>query len=407
MRGLRCSGAARRGCWPWAPSSATGCRRGARRAATPPPFRAAHAAVASDNALASAAGVAALKAAATLSTPPARRRWRWGWSHPDSSGIGGGGFAVVYLAKEKKSYALDFRERAPAAITPARLLQGREGSARAVEARRPGGGGAGRGARPQRDGAALGQAAVQPLRRRRAEAGRARASRSPGAWRRAWRADRSQGGRRQEVHGDVRRQAAARRGRSGAGPSWPGRSASCARAAPTPSTRARWPRRSSRRWRARAACSAPRIWPATPLTDRTPLATDYRGLRVYSMPPSSSGGVVAGRGAGDPGRPLSDRGRPAARRARVVGLSARRSPRRSSTASPIGARFLGDTDFVTVDLPHLTSAAYHAELARRIKPDAVLAARRLRDARRAAGRSTRTAGRRTCRSSTPTETRWR
>jgi gamma-glutamyltranspeptidase / glutathione hydrolase len=36
------------------------------------------------------------------------------------------------------------------------------------------------------------------------------------------------------------------------------------------------------------------------------------------------------------------------------------------------ARFLGDTDFVSVDLPHLTSPAYHAELARRIKPDAVL-----------------------------------
>ncbi len=36
------------------------------------------------------------------------------------------------------------------------------------------------------------------------------------------------------------------------------------------------------------------------------------------------------------------------------------------------ARFLGDTDFVSVDLPHLTSPAYHAELARRIKPNAVL-----------------------------------
>src|SRR4029453_17209425 len=36
------------------------------------------------------------------------------------------------------------------------------------------------------------------------------------------------------------------------------------------------------------------------------------------------------------------------------------------------ARYLGDTDFVPVDLPHLTSPAYHAELARRIKPGAVL-----------------------------------
>ena len=43
--------------------------------------------------------------------------------HPDASGIGGGGFALVYVAKEKKVYALDFRERAPAAITAARFLK--------------------------------------------------------------------------------------------------------------------------------------------------------------------------------------------------------------------------------------------------------------------------------------------
>ncbi|HEV3031729.1 MAG TPA: gamma-glutamyltransferase, partial [Polyangia bacterium] len=36
------------------------------------------------------------------------------------------------------------------------------------------------------------------------------------------------------------------------------------------------------------------------------------------------------------------------------------------------ARFLGDPDFVTVDVAKLTSAAYAAELAKRIKPDAVL-----------------------------------
>jgi gamma-glutamyltranspeptidase/glutathione hydrolase len=36
------------------------------------------------------------------------------------------------------------------------------------------------------------------------------------------------------------------------------------------------------------------------------------------------------------------------------------------------ARFLGDTDFVKVDVAHLTSPEYHAELARRIKPGAVL-----------------------------------
>ena len=36
------------------------------------------------------------------------------------------------------------------------------------------------------------------------------------------------------------------------------------------------------------------------------------------------------------------------------------------------ARFLGDTDFVAVDVAHLMAPGYHAELARRIKPGAVL-----------------------------------
>jgi gamma-glutamyltranspeptidase/glutathione hydrolase len=41
-----------------------------------------------------------------------------GVAHPQASGIGGGGFALVYVAKEKKVYALDFRETAPAALRP-------------------------------------------------------------------------------------------------------------------------------------------------------------------------------------------------------------------------------------------------------------------------------------------------
>lgn len=37
---------------------------------------------------------------------------------PANSGIGGGGFAIVYVAKEKKSYVVDFRETAPAKAKP-------------------------------------------------------------------------------------------------------------------------------------------------------------------------------------------------------------------------------------------------------------------------------------------------
>src|SRR5712664_3801151 len=42
---------------------------------------------------------------------------------PQSSGIGGGGFALVYLARERKVQVIDFREVAPAAATPQMYVQ--------------------------------------------------------------------------------------------------------------------------------------------------------------------------------------------------------------------------------------------------------------------------------------------
>jgi len=43
---------------------------------------------------------------------------------PMSSGIGGGGLALVYMAKEDRVYALDFRETGPAAAVPDMFLRG-------------------------------------------------------------------------------------------------------------------------------------------------------------------------------------------------------------------------------------------------------------------------------------------
>ena len=37
---------------------------------------------------------------------------------PNASGLSGGGFALVYVAKEKRSYVVDFRETAPAKARP-------------------------------------------------------------------------------------------------------------------------------------------------------------------------------------------------------------------------------------------------------------------------------------------------
>ena len=63
-------------------------------------------------------GVAALKAGGNAVDAACATALALGVLHPESSGIGGGAFALVYIAKEKKVYALDARERAPAAITP-------------------------------------------------------------------------------------------------------------------------------------------------------------------------------------------------------------------------------------------------------------------------------------------------
>ncbi len=44
-----------------------------------------------------------------------------GFTNPSSSGIGGGGFALVWSARDKKAYAVDFREPAPQGLDAAAL----------------------------------------------------------------------------------------------------------------------------------------------------------------------------------------------------------------------------------------------------------------------------------------------
>ena len=105
--------------------------------------------------------------------------------------------------------------------------------------------------------------------------------------------------------------------------------------------------------------------------DRTPVETSYRGLRVLSMPPSSSGGVALIETLGilearyPAGMATAGETRGSAAQLHVLAEAFKH-------AFADRARYLGDTDVVPVDLPHLTSPAYHAELARRIKPGTVL-----------------------------------
>jgi len=87
-------------------------------AAAAHPLHVAHAAVASDYAQASAAGLEVLRAGGNAADAACAVALALGVAHPQASGIGGGGFALVYIAKEKKVYALDFRETAPAALRP-------------------------------------------------------------------------------------------------------------------------------------------------------------------------------------------------------------------------------------------------------------------------------------------------
>jgi gamma-glutamyltranspeptidase/glutathione hydrolase len=80
-----------------------------------------HYAVATENATATRVGIEALRSGANAVDTAISIALTLGVVQPASSGIGGGGFALVWDAAQRKVTALDFREVAPGAIDPAEL----------------------------------------------------------------------------------------------------------------------------------------------------------------------------------------------------------------------------------------------------------------------------------------------
>ena len=350
-------------------------------AAAPPPLHVSRAAVASDHPLASAAGLAMLRAGGNAIDAACATALALGVVHPFASGIGGGGFAVVYVAKEKKVYALDFRERAPAAIRP-ELFFSRDGHADPSMSTSGGlavavpGEVRGLGELVRRWGALPFRKCVEPAQRLAARG-------FPVSWRLA-----------ETLGGLAEKKGANPQPVSGHGSNatfdtiFGGKLFSIGESWRRPDLawtldklRAGGPDAFYKGDVAAAIVKAVKesggVMTAEDLTgytatDRTPLEAPYRGLRVVSMPPSSSGGVVLLETLGI----LSARF-PDAAALTKLGRNSSAYLHFLTEAFKHGfadrARQLGDTDFVTVDLAHLTDPSYHRQLAARIKDDGVLA----------------------------------
>jgi gamma-glutamyltranspeptidase/glutathione hydrolase len=365
------------------PAAVVVCAHARVQAATPPPFRVPHAAVAADHPLASAAGVELLRAGGNAIDAACATALALGVVHPFASGMGGGGFAVVYIAKEKKVYALDFRERAPAAIRPDLFqhdghadpaLSASGGLAVAVpgEVR-------GLGELVRRWGALPFRRCVEPARRLAAQG-------FPVSWRLA------------ESSASLMDKDKDKKSPTGAPlPRAADAIFDTIFARKLLTVDERW-RRPDLAWTldklraggpdafykgeigaaiVKAVKDSGGVLTADDLvgyaaTDRAALETTYRGLRVFSMPPSSSGGIVLIETLGilsarypDPGA-LAKLGRNSSAYLHLLAEAFKHG-------FADRARLLGDSDFVSVDLPRLTNPAYHRELAGRIKDDAVLA----------------------------------
>lgn len=87
------------------------------QAASHPPAQGRQGAVAADADLATRVGIQILEAGGTAADAAIATAFALGVVHPHASGIGGGGFALVYDRAADEVTVIDFRERAPAAAS--------------------------------------------------------------------------------------------------------------------------------------------------------------------------------------------------------------------------------------------------------------------------------------------------
>jgi len=350
--------------------------------------------VASDSRLASQAGARVLAAGGNAADAACAAALALGVVNPFASGLGGGGFALIYSAKTGKVEALDFREMAPAALLPDLFVRAGKVD-RSLSVR----GGLAVGVPGEPFGLAelVRRWGKRPF-ARCVEPAEALARGFPAS---AWLVEQVAGEFKQapsEAAGFLDRVLARRRGALA-----DLRVGDLVRRPELANTLARLRREGAAAFYRGAIASAlvaavraaGGVLDRNDLADyapveRAPLVTTFRGRRVFTVPPPSAGGVVMFEVLGI----LSERMRtwdpvpagpqdPTYLHVLVEALKHGFADR---------SRFLGDPGFVSVPLSHLLDVAYHRELQARIQPNGILAPDRYGTPEPSAGVPARDAG---------------
>jgi gamma-glutamyltranspeptidase/glutathione hydrolase len=335
--------------------------------ATPEPLRAAHGAVASDHVEASAAGVELMRAGGNAADAACATALALGVVNPQSSGVGGGGFAVIYVAKEKKSYVIDFRETAPAAIKPE--LYFRDGKPAPELSRRGGlavgvpGEVRGLGELVKRFGKKSFADCVKPAERlaKGFHAGERLADSVSG--------DRNKDPQMQQFLKETMTfEAPLKEGAIVRRPALGATLRRLREAGPDALYTGKIAAEIVKAVKAAGGVMTVEDLAGYKVIDRTPIESPYRSYRVVSMPPPSSGGIVIAEVLGI----LAERVKDPSTIARGSSAYLHVLSEALKHGFADRARLLGDADFVDIPLTKLLDPAYHKTLAARIDDKGVL-----------------------------------